>query len=409
VLINQHLPNESPASLSIALLSLNGVLRVEHIFAGKQLKFWLAASRMRSLGQSLAAYVLGAVAALGAMAHAEVGAQALFVGLGLAVSGFFGVAAAHCGLNLFDDYFDANGGAVSRREELLEGGFRARLGKCAYLKDGSVSLRDTRRVAGLFIVFALALGVVIWAVRGWEVLLFAGVALLLGLAYAGPPLRLSYRGLGELVVGLIFGPLLVSAAFFVTAGHLAPGIWWAATAIGLLVANILNTHAIMDFEPDQAAGRMTFALLLGSKRAAFWANMVMVGLSYVCVVAGVLLRALPLAALCAFVTLPLFVTFVRQLYAYVDECEQSRSRHEPNPIGRRELTNNCELSGRPVQDAVTSPEFKPRWWMGPMGNWQLLRQRQLDWFMLRWLLARNLVMETALLLALGSLTPWYLP
>ena len=394
---------------------------MEQILAGKQLKFWITASRTRALGQSLAAYVLGAVAALGAMAHGGAELQALAIGLLLAAAGLFGVAAAHLGLNLFDDYFDAKGGAVSRREELLDGGFRARLGKCAYLKDGSVSLNDTRRVAGLFIAVALAIGLVIWAVRGWEVLLFAGVALLLGLAYAGPPLRLSYRGLGELVVGLIFGPLLVSAAFFVTAGHLTSGIWWAAAAIGLLVANILSTHAIMDFEPDKAAGRMTFALLLGSKRVTFWANMVMVGLAYACVIAGVLLRALPLAALSVVATLPLFVSFIRQLAAYVDgdpgsgRASVGERGLVGDPAASRELSDMPEPAtshgpgSMPEPSAGGSPEFKPRWWMGPMGKWELLQQRQLDWFMSRWLLARNLVMETALLLALSSLTPWYLP
>lgn len=352
---------------------------MEHLLAGKQLRFWITASRTRSLGQSLTAYALGSITALGALAqrwHDPAAPAALAMGLVLAVVGLAGVAAAHCGLNLFDDYFDATGGAVKRREELLDGGFRARLGKCAYLKDGSVTLADTRRVALLFIGVALALGMAVLAVRGWGVLLFAGVALMLGLAYAGPPLRLSYRGLGELVVGAIFGPLLVGAAYFVTAGHLSSAVWWTAVPMGLLVANILNTHAIMDFEPDQAAGRTTFALLLGSKRAAFWASMAMVAAACLCVVVGVLLKALPLASLSIVATVPLCAVFARQLRAYVEGRET---------------------------------DFEPQWWMGPLRNWERIRQRGLAWFMARWMLARNLAMATAFLLAVSSLTPWRLP
>ena len=33
----------------------------------------------------------------------------------------------------------------------------------------------------------------------------------------------------------------------------------------------------------------------------------------------------------------------------------------------------------------------PRWFMGPMGNFDKYRQAGIDWFLIRWLLARNIV------------------
>jgi 1,4-dihydroxy-2-naphthoate octaprenyltransferase len=32
----------------------------------------------------------------------------------------------------------------------------------------------------------------------------------------------------------------------------------------------------------------------------------------------------------------------------------------------------------------------PRWWMGPMGNWEGYKKAGMDWFLFRWLLARNI-------------------
>jgi 1,4-dihydroxy-2-naphthoate octaprenyltransferase len=32
----------------------------------------------------------------------------------------------------------------------------------------------------------------------------------------------------------------------------------------------------------------------------------------------------------------------------------------------------------------------PRWWMGPMGDWESYKKAGMDWFLYRWLLARNI-------------------
>jgi hypothetical protein len=44
----------------------------------------------------------------------------------------------------------------------------------------------------------------------------------------------------------------------------------------------------------------------------------------------------------------------------------------------------------------------PRAWMGPMGNWEQVRKAGIDWFAIRWLLSRNLLVAFVLLLALAN-------
>lgn len=36
-------------------------------------------------------------------------------------------------------------------------------------------------------------------------------------------------------------------------------------------------------------------------------------------------------------------------------------------------------------------QFAPRFWMGPMTNWERIEKAGISWFMIRWLLARNLL------------------
>jgi 1,4-dihydroxy-2-naphthoate octaprenyltransferase len=199
--------------------------------------------------------------------------------------------------------------------------------------------------------------------------------LVLGILYAGPPLRLSYHGLGELLVGFIFGPLVVCAAYYVTCARIDPIAIWASVATGLLVANILNAHAIMDFGPDKAAERTTFAILLGSEKAGFVASVTMVVLAFVCVAVGVVMGQLPILSVIVVLAAPIAVQFVRMMHKYIKD------------------------------EAV---DFEPKKWMGPFTNWAAIKEYGIDWFMSRWLLARNLVMTFVLLLAVASLTPWYL-
>jgi 1,4-dihydroxy-2-naphthoate octaprenyltransferase len=133
----------------------------------------------------------------------------------------------------------------------------------------------------------------------------------------------------------------------------------------------------MDFESDKAAKRTTFVVLLGSKMAGFWVDIVLLVAAYACIIAGVVLGALPVPVLLVLVTLPVAVGFLRLVRLYVTHPEQ---------------------------------EETPQWWMGRFKLWEAYKQAGIEWFMLRWALARNLLMQFVLIVALTTLLGfnWYL-
>jgi 1,4-dihydroxy-2-naphthoate octaprenyltransferase len=47
--------------------------------------------------------------------------------------------------------------------------------------------------------------------------------------------------------------------------------------------------------------------------------------------------------------------------------------------------------------------FSPRFWMGPMINWEKIQAANVDWFMIRWLLAHNLLTFFCFILMIVSL------
>jgi len=44
-------------------------------------------------------------------------------------------------------------------------------------------------------------------------------------------------------------------------------------------------------------------------------------------------------------------------------------------------------------DFVKIPEkqYSPKFWLGPFTQWKLITEHHLEWFMIRWLTARNLI------------------
>ena len=73
-----------------------------------------------------------------------------------------------------------------------------------------------------------------------------------------PPLKLVYRGLGELAVAIGFGPLMLLGAYVVqTGGTVAWEPFVASIPVALLVALILYVNEIPDRRGDAHAGKRT--------------------------------------------------------------------------------------------------------------------------------------------------------
>lgn len=92
--------------------------------------------------------------------------------------------------------------------------------------------------------------------------LFAATALLVW-AYNLPPLRLAYRGHGEVVQGLGTGVVLPLLGFYVQAGGFAGVVWPALVPMVLLgaVGNIIT--ALPDHPSDLASGKRSYPVRRG--------------------------------------------------------------------------------------------------------------------------------------------------
>lgn len=156
-----------------------------------------------------------------------------------------------------NDYADQETDALNRTSTIFSGGSRV-------LVDGSLAPRALFRAAALMAFLALGTGVAL--VVGWDrtaslPLMAAGIALLWAYSYA--PLRMSYRGGGELLQMLGVGLVLPLIGFEAQAGSLAAFPWAAlAFLLPLNLATSLST-ALPDEPSDRASEKRTAAVLLG--------------------------------------------------------------------------------------------------------------------------------------------------
>ncbi|HEX7221665.1 MAG TPA: prenyltransferase [Candidatus Limnocylindrales bacterium] len=220
-----------------------------------------------------------------------------------AVLTVIGASLVQLGLNVANDVFDTAQGAddANVTPTKFSGGSRV-------IQYGLVSFRQMATLATAFYVGAAVIGLVLLALRGSPALLAIGVVgFIVSIGYTAPPLKLVYRGLGEIAVAIGFGPLMLLGAYVVqTRGALAWEPFVASIPIALLVALILYVNEIPDRRGDARAGKRTLPVRL-SQAAVIAGYRVAAVAAYAVLVVGVTAGVLPIPALLALLTVPLAI------------------------------------------------------------------------------------------------------
>jgi 1,4-dihydroxy-2-naphthoate octaprenyltransferase len=198
---------------------------------------------------------------LGACAAARDGSLAA-VWLGLTVIGIFAIEVAK---NASGEIFDFDSGAdlgVSPEDRSpFSGGKRV-------LVDGLLTRGQTAAIAAVGYAVGAAAGLAIVFGREPGVLVLGVIGLACAFFYHAPPVKLSYRGLGEVAVGLCYGPLIACGTYLVQRGRVSSEILFASVPLGLLIAAFLWINEFPDYSADLRADKRTLVVRLGRPRSA---------------------------------------------------------------------------------------------------------------------------------------------
>ncbi len=135
--------------------------------------------------------------------------------------------------------------------------------------DGKLSLKENLGIGIITILLGCLLGLYIVVAREFAVLWFGLSGVFFALFYSLPPFQFAYRGLGELVVGFTFGPLITCGTFLVQTHTLTPLVFMASLPLGFIIANVLWINQYPDYEADLKGGKMNGVVRLGKRRGVF--------------------------------------------------------------------------------------------------------------------------------------------
>ncbi len=191
---------------------------------------------------------------------------------GLFVLALLGCMLLHAGANVANNYYDWLLGADGLKpSEMLSGG-------TLLVHSGQLQPEKLRALyRGLYLA-AFACGVVVAQYVGYVALLIGLLGLVLGHGYTAPPARFSYRGWGELVTGITFGPLAVLGSYYAQTARFDWQPLLASLPLGLLITAVLYINEFPDQHTDEAAGKLNWVVLTKGQAIGIYQALIVVAI-----------------------------------------------------------------------------------------------------------------------------------
>jgi len=212
----------------------------------------------------------------------------------------FGVSFLHIGTNLANDYFDhkTKNDEFNQNPTPFSGGSRV-------IQDRLISPQLILFIALVFFCMGSLIGLYFtWTLRSGVILLLGLVGVFCGFFYTAFPFKIGYKGFGEIIVGLCFGPLVVLGSYYVQTVSFSSVALWASVPVGILITLVLYINEFPDYDADKSVNKKTLVVLLGKEKAVKVYH-ILLGLTYIYVLLCVLFRVIPPFTLVIFLTVPL--------------------------------------------------------------------------------------------------------
>jgi 1,4-dihydroxy-2-naphthoate octaprenyltransferase len=200
--------------------------------------------------------------------------------------GFAGIFFVLVAVELFNEYFDAKQGGdriFSQQQPEIPAWF---------FKLGILAL-----------AIAFIIGFYLTLQTGWPVLLFSFLGFLGAYFYVGPPIRWAYRGFGELVIALCYGPFMLLGSYYIQLQRIDFVPFFVSVIGGLSVFCLAILNEIPDYYQDMLVGKRNLVVRLGKQRSIMLLRFGLAGV-FALLVLGVVLKIIPVLAIVAVVTLP---------------------------------------------------------------------------------------------------------
>jgi len=216
-----------------------------------------------------------------------------------------GAILMHAASNLINDFDDVRHGVDS--PDVPTARYRPHP-----LMERRLQLEQVRIAAYLLYLLAAVIGIFLAATRGMLVLFLGIIGTAAGITYTAAPLNYKYMALGEFSVFLMWGPLMVTGAYYVQQQAVSADALLISLPFGVLVALVLLANNIRDVVYDRSKGIQTLAIVLGERKGiAVYLGLIVA--AYLAVVVMSVFGPLTIWSLLVLLSTPLAVKLLRQM------------------------------------------------------------------------------------------------
>ncbi len=214
-------------------------------------RIWLWAARPHTLSAAVVPVLVGSAVAYGRGA----------LDWGVFAATLIASLLVQVGANFTDEYADHHATASAHKY----------LAAHKVIARGLLSARDVRRGAAAVFGVATLLGLWLVARAGWPLLLLCLGSLAVAYLYSAGPLPLGDFALGEVLVFITMGPVMVAGTVYAQTMAWDRLALWYSLPVAALVTAILVANNLRDEQEDRRNGRRTLATVLGvgAVRAAY--------------------------------------------------------------------------------------------------------------------------------------------
>ena len=212
--------------------------------SNQTLQIWWLAARPHTLSASVVPVLVGSALAL------RFGPFSV----SLFILTLLGSVLVQIGTNLTDEFADHNATASKNKFPAPHKVIARQLLTVTQVKAGAAAAFGGATFIGVWLVWQ----------TGWPLLVICVVSLLLAFGYSAGPFPLGDYALGELLVFVVMGPIMVGATFYVQTGAITQETIWLSMSVGGLVTAIMVVNNLRDQDEDRQNGRLTLVTLAGA-------------------------------------------------------------------------------------------------------------------------------------------------
>jgi AdoMet-dependent heme synthase len=202
---------------------------------------------------------------------------------------------------LVNEYYDYETDKANRGFHKLSGGSRV-------LPMGLVPRRHCLIAAYVCLAIAVIIGFILYFCfkTGPLTVLFGVLAIMIGYFYTAGPLKLSYRGLGEIAISFTCGWLAIMTGYYMQAGSLNSLTTLVSIPGAVSIFLVILINEVPDIDSDRLFGKNNLAVRLGKEKTALLYSALAV-LSFLTVILVAFFGAPRLSAYLSVVLLPFIV------------------------------------------------------------------------------------------------------